>query len=170
MTLTNLKKELRQLEKPQLIALLGELYKQHKNVREYLDFYVRPDEPALLAAHRERVLRAFYPRRGYDYDLRVGKAAISDFRKLGGSGQALADLMLYYVECGVRYTRDYGDINTGFYLSLERMYDLALALMQPEKLLPHFAERSRRVVTDTRGMGWGFHDMLAEIYAAYYDQ
>ncbi|MDJ0365220.1 DUF6155 family protein [Hymenobacter sp. H14-R3] len=170
MTLADVKKELQQLEKPQLIALLSELYKKHKNVKEYLDFYVQPDEAVLLAAHRERVLRAFYPKRGYNYDLRVGKAAISDFRKLGGSTQAQADLMLYYVECGVRYTNDYGDINEGFYLSLEKMYEQALALMRPEKLLPHFAERSHRVVTDTSGMGWGFHDMLAELYEEYYAQ
>ena len=168
MSLTKLKKELQQLEKPQLIALIGELYKNQKSVKEYLDFYFEPNEADLLPAYRERVLRAFYPKRGYDYNLRVGKAAISDLRKLGVSAQALADLMLYYVECGIRFTNDYGDINESFYLSLEGMYEQALALMQQEKLLPYFAERCRRAVTDTSGIGWGFHDTLAELYEQYY--
>ncbi len=168
MSLTNIKKELQKLEKPQLIALVGELYKSQKTVKEYLDFYFEPNEADLLPAYRERVLRAFYPKRGYNYNLRVGKAALSDFRKLGVSGQSLADLMLYYVECGIRFTNDYGDINESFYLSLETVYEQALALMQQEKLLPHFAERCRRAVTDTSGIGWGFHDMLADLYERCY--
>ncbi len=168
MSLTDLKKELQKLEKPQLIALLGELYKKQKAVKEYLDFYFEPNEAALLAVHRERVLRAFYPKRGYDYNLRQGKAAVSEFRKLGVSAQPLADLMLYYVECGIRYTNDYGDINESFYYSLEGMYEQALGLMREAKLLPGFAERNSRVVTDTRNIGWGFHDTLADLYEQYY--
>lgn len=170
MSLLKLKKELLKLEKPQLIALVGELYKSQKAVKEYLDFYFEPNEADLLPAYRERVLRAFYPKRGYDYNLRLGKAAISDLRKLGVSAQPLADLMLHYVECGIRYTNDYGDINESFYLSLEGMYEQALTLMQQEKLLPHFAERSRRAVLDTSNIGWGFHDQLAELYEQYYTQ
>ena len=161
---------MQKLEKPQLIALLGELYKSQKAAQQYLDFYFEPNEARLLPAYQERVLRAFYPKRGYDYNLRVGKAAISDFRKLGVSAEALADLMLYYVECGVRYTNDYGDINESFYLSLEGMYEQALTLLRQEKLLPRFAERGRRVVADTRNIGWGFHDTLAELHDEYYGQ
>ena len=168
MSLTKLKKELQKLDKPQLIALISELYKNQKSVKEYLDFYFEPNEADLLPAYRERVLRAFYPKRGYNYDLRAGKAAISDFRKLGVSAQPLADLMLYYVECGIRFTNDYGDINESFYGSLETMYEQALALMQQEKLLSHFAERTRRVVTDTSGIGWGFHDMLTDLHERCY--
>ena len=161
---------MQKLEKPQLIALLGELYKNQKSVREYLDFYFEPNKAALLPAYRERVLRAFYPKRGYNYDLRVGKVAISDLRKLSVSAQALADLMLYYVECGIRFTNDYGDINGSFYLSLESIYEQALALMRQEKLLPHFAERTRRAVADTSGIGWGFHDELSDLYDRCYTQ
>ena len=153
--------------KDQLIALLGDLYKQHKAVREYLDFFVKPNETALFGAHHERVLRAFYPKRGDDYNLRVAKRAISDFRKYGPAPHLLADLMLFYVECGVRYTNDYGDINENFYLSLEHMYADTLELLQREELLPRFAPRLAKVVTDTDGIGWGFHDALAETYDEY---
>ena len=165
MSLTDLKKELRQLDKNQLITLIGDLYKQHKVVKEHLDFFVTPDATALFAAHRERVLRAFYPKRGYGYDLRVAKRAISDFRKYAPAPDQLADLMLFYVECGVRFTNDFGDINESYYYSIENMYDDALTLMQQEKLLPRFDARLAQVVTDTRDIGWGFHDSLAEMYA-----
>ena len=48
------------------------------------------------------------------------------------------------------------------------MYAQALTLLQQEKLLPQFAERSRRAVTDTSGIGWGYHDTLADLYEQYY--
>ncbi len=48
------------------------------------------------------------------------------------------------------------------------MYEQALGLMREAKLLPGFAERSRRVVFDTRNIGWGFHDTLADLYEQYY--
>ena len=168
MSLSTIKKELQKLEKPQLLALLGELYKNQKAVKEYLDFYFEPNEADLLPAYRERVLQAFYPKRGYNYNLRQGKAAISDLRKLGVSAQPLADLMLYYVECGIRFTNDYGDINESFYSSLEGMYEQALTLMRESHLLPAFTERCRRAVADTSGIGWGFHDTLGELHEQFY--
>jgi hypothetical protein len=33
--------------------------------------------------------------------------------------------MLFYVEMGVRYTNQYGDINESFYTSMESMYENA---------------------------------------------
>jgi hypothetical protein len=55
-----------------------------------------------------------------------------------------------------------------FYLRLSGLHEQTLALLQRAKLLPHFAERSRRAVTDTNGSGWGFHGTLAELRAEYY--
>jgi len=31
-----------------------------------------------------------------------------------------------------------------------------------------FRDRCKRIVADTSGIGWGFHDMLSEIYDAYF--
>ena len=40
MGLADLKKELKTLDKDQLIALVADLYKKNKAAQEYLDFYV----------------------------------------------------------------------------------------------------------------------------------
>ncbi|WP_158010787.1 hypothetical protein [Hymenobacter lapidarius] len=37
-----------------------------------------------------------------------------------------------------------------------------------EKLLAQFAARTAQVVRDTSGIGWGFHDYLAEVRATFY--
>jgi len=168
MSLTDLKKELKTLDKDQLIALIADLYKKNKAAQEYLDFYVQPNERERFEKYRTKVVEAFFPKRGYQLRLREGKKAVSDFQKLEPAAELLADLLLVFVETGVRFTNEYGDIDEAFYTSLENTYAKALALMQQEKLLVQFAARTAQVVRDTSGIGWGFHDYLAETREGFY--
>ena len=39
------------------------------------------------------------------------------------------DIMLFYIEQGVKFTLAYGDINEAFYSSMEGMYEKALSAM-----------------------------------------
>ena len=168
MGLTDIKKELKKLDKEKLIDLIADLYKKNKSVKEFFDFYVNPDERELFNKYRDKVFEAFYPRRGYNYKLKDGKQAISDFKKLGPSTDLLADLMLFYVETGVKFTNDFGDINEGFYSSLETTYVATLKLMEKENLLHKFADRTYKVVSDTSEIGWGFHDYLCDVHSNFY--
>lgn len=169
MALTDLKKELKKLDKDKLIELVADLYKKNKSVKEFFDFYVNPNEKEQFDKYRNKVYEAFYPKRGYNLKLKDGKQAISDFRKLGPSSDLLADLMLFYVETGVKFTKEFGDINEGFYSSMETTYLAALTLMEKEFLLDKFADRAGKVVSDSSGIGWGFHDYLGEVHSEFYD-
>jgi hypothetical protein len=40
--------------------------------------------------------------------------------------------------------------------------------MKKEKMLDNFTDRAKKVVDDTRNIGWGFHDELGEIYCDFY--
>jgi hypothetical protein len=168
MGLTDIKKELKKLDKDKLVDLVADLYKKNKSVKEFFDFYVNPNERGLFNKYRDKVFEAFYPRRGYNYKLKDGKQAISDFKKLGASADLLADLMLFYVETGVKFTNDFGDIDENYYSSLEKTYVQALTVMKKENMLDKFADRASKVVSDTSGIGWGFHDYLADVYADFY--
>ncbi len=168
MGLTDIKKELKKLDKDKLIDLVADLYKNNKSVKEFFDFYVNPDERQLLEKYKEKVFEAFYPKRGYNYKLKDGKKAISDFKKLGTSIGLLADLMLFYVETGVQFTNDFGDINEAFYNSLATTFVDSLTLMRKENLLDNFEDRVEKVVDDTNGIGWGFHDYLVQVWIDFY--
>jgi hypothetical protein len=168
MGLTEVKKELKRLEKDQIIELIAELYKKNKSVKEFFDFYVNPDEKELFEKYRIKVFEAFYPKRGYSLKLKDGKKAISDFKKLGTSLSLVADLMLFYVETGLKFTNQYGDINFAFYSSLVNTYAAALNLMEKESLLPDFEERTANVVVGSRRIGWGFYDELKQIHSDFY--
>ena len=170
MSITDIKKELKKLDKDKLIDVIISLYKINKSAKEFFDFYVNPDEKGLFQKYRQKVFEAFYPKHGYALKLKDGKKAISDFKKLGTSSDLVIDLMLFYVEMGVKFTNDFGDINENFYLSLENTYVQALTLMKKEDLLDKFAKRASAVIKDTEGIGWSFHDYLADVYFNFYPE
>lgn len=168
MGLTDIKKELKKLDKEKLIDLVADLYKKNKSVKEFFDFYVNPDESELFKKYRDKVFEAFYPKRGYSYKLKDGKQAISDFKKLGPATELLANLMLFYVETGVKFTNDFGDINEAFYKSLATTFVDALRIMNKENFLDKFEERVEKIIDDTSGIGWGFHDYLVQVWVEFY--
>jgi hypothetical protein len=160
----DLKKELAGFDKKKLIGLISELYDKNKSVREYLDYYLKPNENASLETFKVKVREAFYPKRGFGLKLAAGKKAISDFRKLSPTMESLIDLMIYYVECGVEFTNDYGDINENYYLSLERTFRDALSLIDKHLLHDSFKDRVLMILDETENIGWGFHDTLVTFY------
>jgi hypothetical protein len=168
MGLTDIKKELKKFDKDKLINIIADLYKTNKSIKEFFDFYVNPNERQLFNKYRDKVFEAFYPRRGFNYKLKDGKQAISDFKKLGPSADLLADLRLFYVETGVKFTNDFGDINEAFYKSLATTFVDALTLMEKENLLDKFEERVGKIIDETSGIGWGFHDYLVQVWIDFY--
>jgi hypothetical protein len=76
--------------------------------------------------------------------------------------------MLYYVETGVKFTHDFGDINEAFYNSMESTYANALKSIYKEGLLDIFEQRCAQILEDTYDIGWGLHENLSEIFYRYY--
>lgn len=163
------KAELIKLDKDSLIKHISELYKKYKPVKEYFDFYVNPDEKEVLVIYKEKVREGFYPKRGDRLRLSISRKAINDFKKLGVSPESLADLMLYFVECGVELTNEFGDIDENFYSSVENTYANAIELMDTHGILDKFKDRAINVVNETSGIGWGFHDYLGDVYHEHYE-
>jgi hypothetical protein len=169
-TLTVLKKYLRQRSQDELISDIVDLFTRLDAVK---DFYtLRLDGPGedLIAKYKATIQHEFFPARGFGQArLAVARKAIADFRKLAPPPASLADLMLFYVEMGVRFTNTYGDINESFYRSMETVYEQAAKLIASSDLEELFAERCQQIVHDTRNIGWGFHDTLTEIYDEYFE-
>lgn len=169
MGLNDIKKELKKLDKDKLVDLVADLYKKNKSVKELLDFYVNPNEQELFLKYKDKVHEAFYPKRGDRFKLSDGEKAISDFKKLEASKELLSELMLFYAETGVEFTNEFGDIDEPFYNSVASVYSNALTLMDKENILDKFADRAKKIVDDTSGIGWGFHDELGDIYSDFYN-
>lgn len=168
MGLGAVKKELKKLNKDELISLIADLYNKHKSIKEFLDFYVTPDETELLKKYKDKILNAMFPRRGYNFKPKEARQAIHDFKKLEPSQDVLADLMLYYVETGVEFMNIYGDINGAFYNSMATELEGALNLLRDQDALNKFAERVGALVDKTKELEWGFHEFVLQTWFDFY--
>ena len=164
MSKQDLKKELEGFDKKKLIGLISELYDKNKSVKEYLDYYLKPDESEILKVYKVKVREAFFPKRGINYNLGSGKKTIGDFRKLSPSPESLIDLMIYYVECGVEFTNNYGDINESYYLSLAKVFRDSLELIDINLLHKSFNDKAHNIVDISENIGWGFYDAVLNLY------
>jgi hypothetical protein len=170
MSTKELKSELQKLDKALLVNLIGELYKKSKEAKAYLDNFLAADDTALFEKCKGKIYEAFFPKRGYKLKLADGKKEISDFRSQGESKIKLAELMLYYAECGSDFTNEYGDIDEPFYNSIAGTYRKALELMKKENVLDQFAERAKDIMNETKNIGWGFHDDLTDAFYEFYEE
>lgn len=110
----------------------------------------------------------FFQKRGFGkLRLSNAKKAISDFKKICFNEDKLLDLMIFYVEMGVEFTNQYGDIDERFYNSIESMYESVMKKINDKNdraLFLKFRDRLLSIVDNTDGIGWGFHDALCGIY------
>lgn len=169
MPTSNLKKYLKTLSKEELIKHILELDKKFKPVQEYYQLYINNDVSGTVGKAQKVIEQEFFPTRGLPkMRLSVARKAVTDTQKLGLPPEAMADLMLFYVESGVEFTCDYGDIDEPFYSSMESMYLKALKFMEKEGLLKQFENRALQIVNRTVDIGWGFHDTLSDCYSQFF--
>jgi Family of unknown function (DUF6155) len=165
-TLNQLKQYLKTTSQEESNADITELFKRFPAVKEYYQIKLYPQaEKEVLAKYKKTVEDEFFPARGFGKArLSIAKKAISDYRKVCDNEIDTIDIMLFYVEQGIKFTLAYGDIDEAFYASMEGMYEKAVSAMTELNVKDIFDQRSRKIVTDTSGIGWGFHDTLSEIF------
>lgn len=168
MGLREVKKELNELEKEQLIYHLTELYKKYPEVKEYLDFFSDPDEQKILEKFKERVHEGFYPSRGWRLKLGRSRKAINAFKKLGISPEAEADLLLYFTEVAVQFAREKRPGNESYYDRLEKSFEKALEHMEKHLILEDFKQRSQFIVERSEQFPWSCHSRLVQIFERFY--
>jgi len=171
MGIRDLKSFLSSKTEKELIEEISGLYRHFKNVRDFYDVQLSQDHAVdLLKQHKKILKDEFLPQRGFgDARLSVARKTVMDYKKIVGLNENLADLALYYVEIGVQYTNTYGDIDEPFYNSMETMFEQALKWMKQLNLLASFQSRAEKICAETENIGWGFHDMLGQIYSDYFD-
>jgi hypothetical protein len=168
-TLTTLKQHLKNCSKEELISEIAELFKRFDSVKDFYQVKLSPQAETQVSEKYKKIIEnEFFPARGLGKGrLSVAKKAVSDYKKLSKSPMDIADIMLFYVEQGVKFTNSYGDIDESFYNSMESMYEKAVEWIIKYEMQSTFEERCQRIVKDTSGIGWGFHDTLSEIYDAF---
>ena len=154
--------------KPALLALVKDLYDTAAENRDFIQARCQAEAGGgeVLEKYRRKIVEQFFPARG-EGKLKLGEArkAIRDYRKATGNLPGTVELLMTYVENGVKFTHEYGDIDERFYGSVESALDELAALLQGEarELYPKFRDRLAGVEQMTDGIGWGFHDFVAGV-------
>ena len=171
LTARELRKYLETKSTTDLVSDIVLFFTQFDGVKEYYSAHLGHGySEDLLEKYKTIIRKEFFPTRGFgSARLSIARKAITDYKKVSQNLLGLVDLMLFYVEMGVRFTNEYGDITEAFYNSMESVYDGALKLITSNDLHEHFQIRCQKIVTDTRNIGWGFHDTLNDMYQTAFD-
>jgi len=169
-TISKLKKSLSGKSENELLEEITNLFKRIPQVKEYYTLaFSEEGEEQILEKYKEIITNEFFPKRGYGKArLSVAKKAISDFKKISGKPPLIIDIMLHYVEQGVGFTDQYGDIDENFYNSMEKMFEEALKLAEQNNLLSFYQKTCEEIVSGACE-GWGFKDGLADTYCEIYE-
>ncbi len=154
-----------------MIEEIKKLHKLYPDVREYYQAQLSErGEEELLKRYKKIIRDEFLPKRGWggDASLLVACKAVSDFTKFSRNNKNVVDIMIYYVEIGVEYTNAFGDIDEPFYASMERMYEQAYEYVTENVIEYLFRSRFEKIVKDTKGTGWGFHDNLQDMFYEFF--
>ena len=168
---TGLKKQLESRSKAQLIDDIAELYSAFSVVQDYYQAKFNPvDREELVERYKAIIRKEFFPERGFGKARRsVARKAIVDYKKVSRDPFGVAELMLYFVEMGVRFTNEYGDIDEPFYTSMESMFHKAIQHIFKYDMQQQFETRCRQIMHNTRNTGWGFYDTISEIFYEFFE-
>ena len=169
------RKHIAELDKPALLALVKDLYDAAAGNRDFIHARCRAQDGGreVLETYRSKVVEPFFPKRGVGkLKLAEARKAIREYRKATGHIPGTAELLMSYVENGVRFTCRYGDIDERFYSSVESALDELADLLRSHArgMYLQFRERLAKIDQMTIGMGWGFHDYITVVVGRLEDE
>ena len=170
MKITELKRQLNAMNKTELISMLCKLYKANRQCQSILDVEIcgTSAEAPIIESCRKKIHATFF---GRQLSLKNARAVISDFRKASQNKESIADLMLYYVECGVEFTNLYGDIDERFCSNLESMFSafvMFLNSIENDSFYCRQSKRIRPVFEDTSNISDGDFQMKWQEFILIY--
>jgi sugar-specific transcriptional regulator TrmB len=164
--LNDVKRYLKTLSKDELEKELLNVYKNFKDVKDYLSIKIdEGNSEEILIDYKNKILDEFFPDKGIGkHDFNNIRKNISNFKKVCSNNRQIVDLILYAVEQGVRYTNTYGDINENFYVNVGKLFIEAINHMIDNEIAIEYIKRCDKIVDDTSEVGWGFPDVMDEIF------
>lgn len=143
-----------------------EMYDARKEAKDYLEYYASPDENSKLEEYKDIIRAEFYPegRREPKTRFSVCRKAVTDFKKLKPSADALAELMLSYMEYAIEFTFDFGDMSEQYYESVEGNFAKTVEFIAKNGLWEKYDKRLQQCVKWASVCGYGFADGIDDIY------
>ena len=107
MSKTQLKKELNQLDREQLIQLILDIYSARKEAKAYFDFFAEPDLAKLTEKFQSLILKEITRGKYNKSTARISRVRsyIRDYQSYGVSTEAVLELMIFTLKNGLMTER-----------------------------------------------------------------
>lgn len=170
MTKIQLKKHLQSLKKAEIIEITLDMYDSHKEIKEYLEYYLKPNEREQFEKYKLVIDKEFsWLKSEPKMRISVAKKAIADFARLKPSEALLGELMIHFVVMGCKFTFDYGDMSEQYYTSMAINFEKALKYISTNGLLKELKHEIDLCIKYSTDCGYGFTDEMYDIYYTYYE-
>ena len=172
MTKSNIISYLNSLKKEELVLHIKKLYDIDRRNVDYLKSIVNMDyEIDILAKYKSQIEKVFKLKDNeVNIDYNYLEEIIKTFYKISNTPTNIADLMLYYVECGVDFTNKYGDIDEEYYDKIAYSFSESLKYIFKKNLQEQFENRCFKIHMKAERIGFGFSDYMSELYYAFYGE
>ncbi|MBN2422386.1 hypothetical protein JXB41_04100 [Candidatus Woesearchaeota archaeon] len=148
------------MEKEELYSLLLELSSLNKENADFLRLKLENKPEDALEYFKKKLKSILWNER---INLREARKAITDFKRISKQPEHLLELMVFYVETGVRIGEEYGDMYEAFYSSMESMFEQIIKnLNDNTDLIPLFKDRLISIV-ERSCEGWGHKETMEEV-------
>ncbi|MCR5065406.1 MAG: DUF6155 family protein [Bacteroidales bacterium] len=169
MSKSQVKKLLAGMSKENVINVVMELYDARKEAREYLDYFVNPNEKGELEKFKKIVIEEFGDdgKRMPKCRFSVCRKALSDFKKLAPSADTLAEAMVFYVEQIYELSFCYGDMWEQYYNSAISNFLSTLKFLLKNNLLESMMPRIVQIMAWSWPCGYGFNDETVDVFCEH---
>lgn len=167
LTTAQLKKQLAERSKDDIIDFILSLYKSSAAVKQAISATLSEDYAVqLLEDAKKKLDKIFFPadilRTGFS--LKEAKAVVSTFVKTCPNDRLAARLHFHFAKNAVNFTNEFGDIDEPFYNALENHFKSATEILAlypdiREELMPQL----EKLMNETSNIGWGVYDELSEL-------
>jgi len=169
--LPEVKKRLRGRSEKQLIKMISDCYKLDEEVKFYLSTHLIENESErreMIQELREMLKSSFWSRRGgvpNNPDLKQARKIISNLKKITNDPEIIISFMLDYIDHGISFSREYGDMWEAYYNNIDKMFG-AMVKQIVENCnhleIPAIIKRINEVVEKSAKFGWGVYATLTD--------
>ena len=163
MSKTSLRKELLQLEKPQLIEIILNAYSASKDTKEYFEFYLNPDIKALEEKYRALIIKEFKRTKyGHRSKARISfiRNCIKKFESFDPGPEYVMELYLFVIGQALLYERVVY-FNPTLFKGFAQMVNSALKYADSEHSFSSFIEQLNQTISKSEGSRY-FTNLLTE--------
>jgi hypothetical protein len=169
-TWSQIKARIKHWDRAQLTGLIQDLFKHSRDNRDFLAARLLQDSlgEQVLAPYLKRIEAAFYGKKGWPakrLNLKDARSAIREYHRATSDPAGTLELMLVHVEAGTQFTREFGDIDEGFYDSLcTTLHEIKKLLAGEEgRLYGQVRARLAELAEQADGIGWGYGDYVVDV-------